>query len=266
MSGMQINLAKKTEQVLINLSKRSSGKKLENVNVHLALDVSGSMEHLFSKSNSPIVEFLENVCAISNAIDDDGILDLSVFDTSAYDLQPIDVKNDFDSMTRRVRGIAHNSTYWSGTNFAPSLELIYNKYFKTQAKVTRAPLPPAPLTRKDGFSLASFFGFGKKEAEQTTLPVVEKIEISEADAPRQLILLVTDGESSAERATLAMLDKLQNYNCFIQFVSVCSDVNKFLIQCEKEYSNVGYSRMSDFNKDTEQVISNLLSDKLINFF
>lgn len=238
MSGLNVSLQKRVDNVFVNLQKRTS-KRLTDVNVNLCLDVSGSTRNSFASYSQPsdIQLFMERIFSVSKAIDDDGILNFSLFDTSNYNQPELVVEQEYSNLSSIVANIYNNSNYWGGTSFSPPLKALNNKLFETTTL---------------GASLKSFFGIAKPKTQ-------------EASTTKQLIIFVTDGECSDYEATRQMLKTLSEKSCFIQFVSIGS-ANRFLQDCAKSYPNVDYALMSSFNQDDDKTINTLLSDKLISFF
>lgn len=124
-----INLKK--EQVLkeINLRKEVlnviSLKKKELVNLKarivLAMDMSGSMD---SEYNSGRVQnLIERILPLAMKFDDDGVLELVVFDDNAKFLDGVSIDNIYNFVDEYVKP----KCTWGGTNYAPVINLISNK-------------------------------------------------------------------------------------------------------------------------------------------
>ena len=153
---MAIDLAKKKEAAGIVLTKRNivSPPACE---VGVAIDISGSMSHEYE--NGTVQEIVERILALAMRFDLDGKLDFWTFSSGKDYIGTVSEDQAENYVKRKVLNNPLVSK-WGGTDYAPVLKDIYDKYFG------------------GGKGFMSIFGRGKK----TEQPVI--------------IFFITDGENS----------------------------------------------------------------------
>ena len=108
---MSINLSKEETINKINLNKeevhniRLSKKSLINQTIYgvLALDFSGSMNKLYK--DGTVQSVIEKVLPIAMEFDDDGEMEVWLFDDSYHRLPNISLKNVYDYVNREILNI-----------------------------------------------------------------------------------------------------------------------------------------------------------------
>lgn len=266
--SLVVNLNKLSEGIAVNLEKRvaDTNNFPNDINVTLALDVSGSMHRPFGKGD--VLHALQRVVAVSNVIDDDGILNFHCFSDVGIPQDDIEAEKDFVNLERIVNRIAHNNgnEYWNGTYFAPVLrDIVYShsdgiatRFVTSINKVVRDVKPKGFMSKmKNWFS-------GTVPTETVEEVIKTPVEV-EGDT-KQLVILITDGDNFDRSQTSSLFENLQgNKQFYFQCIGVgCS--NTFLLDCSKNYSNVGYTELSSFTADDDALANALVSDNVLRHF
>lgn len=123
-----VSLAK---QAGVSLKKR--GLENDRAKVCLVLDVSGSIHGLFTSGSMQTL--VERALAYGLNLDDDGQIDVCLFDTQARMYGTVDATNykDFTPSVLRMRGI------WGGTDYASAIREI-RSYYEQQADHGKLPV------------------------------------------------------------------------------------------------------------------------------
>lgn len=261
--SLVVNLDKLSEGIAVNLEKRvaDTNNFPNDINVTLALDVSGSMHRPFEKGD--VLHALQRVVAVSNVIDDDGILNFYCFSYEGIPQDDIEAEKDFVNLERIIKRIANNNgtEYWNGTYFAPVLSDIVSEHSDgatTVKKVARNVKPKGFMAK-----MKSWFS-GKAPTETVDEVIQTPAEV--AGDTKQLVILITDGDNSDTSQTASLFKDLEgNKQFYFQCIGVgCS--NSFLRKCSEQYSNVGYTELSSFTEDDDALANALVSDEVLRHF
>jgi hypothetical protein len=115
----KINLRKES---IINLKKEAGIGKNSKAQVVLALDYSGSMNHLYN--NGTVQDTVERILPFGLAFDDNGEVDSYLFHDGVIKMkEPITLNNLDGYVDREMR--RHNM---GGTNYAPVLNKIFDDF------------------------------------------------------------------------------------------------------------------------------------------
>lgn len=205
---MSIDLKKKAEEKLIDLSKKATisltKKGLSDVTarVGLALDISGSMGQLYR--SGMVQNTCERTLGLAMNFDDNGAADVFLFGIKDYAVGEIQSRNFFEFVEREV-----TSKYKlePGTQYAGVIRRIVDFYF-----------PGALIEKKTG---GGFFGIGGKKELHLDASKYKKQE-------PVYILFVTDGNCSDSGDTEAVIQKASELGIFFQFVGVGNENFSFL--------------------------------------
>lgn len=122
-----IDMSKSAEhlnKVLIDMSKTSKIDMSKHVaRVALAMDYSGSMDHLFS--NGSVQKTITRLLPIALKFDDNGELESWLFSNGSERLEAVTIKN-YQDYVKKVMKKA--DMYMGGTNYAPVLNEIITYY------------------------------------------------------------------------------------------------------------------------------------------
>lgn len=269
MDGLKVDLDKLSEGIIVDLEKRvvDVNKLPDDINVTLALDVSGSMEHLFRDGS--VLHTLQRVVAVSNVIDDDGILNFYCFSAASIPQEDIEAKRDFKKLPKLIETLSkQKGDFWRGTYFAPVLKDIIAGH-KTEAeattKVVNKSVPVTSFMGKMWNIVRGVFGLApimQIVQETVTIPP----EAKELEMTKQLVILITDGDNFDEGNTRVLFKQMLEDN---QFYFQCIGVghsSSFLSECARQYANVGYTELSSFTEDDEALTNALVSTQVLRHF
>ncbi|TDL80313.1 vWA domain-containing protein [Peribacillus frigoritolerans] len=118
----------------INLMKKTAGivlekKKLTGVvaRVGLVLDISGSMRNLYK--NGTVQKVVERILAVASQFDDDGMLDVWVYDNEFSRLPSVTERDFADYVNARI--LSNDTIHKFGRNDEPPVMYdVMNKYLK----------------------------------------------------------------------------------------------------------------------------------------
>lgn len=263
MSALVVNLDKLSEGIAINLEKRvtNASEFPSDINVTLALDVSGSMTDAFT--NGAVLHVLQRVVAVSNVIDDDGVLNFFCFSEKSLPQADIVAAEDFDKLQSITKKLANNSgyDYWNGTCFQPVLKDIVDGHLSPDTVAPR----PERVASKPGFMSKLKGFFSSKPADVAATAVASQAETSAPEEIKQLVILITDGDNFDKTDTERFFNKMKNDNRFyFQCIGVnCS--NSFLRNSAEKYGNVGYTEIT-YTQDDESLANALVSDQVLRHF
>jgi hypothetical protein len=226
---MSLSLNKASEQVVLSLNKRGITNIPKDINVSLLLDYSISMSSHYNNGN--VSRVLQRLLSISNVIDDDGKLELVIFENGANHVGTLDV-NQFDSTDSIVRDIC-NKYSMGGTYFAPAIDKILS-------------------VLSSGSSIGkAFSGFFSKK------PAVEG---------KQLLVMISDGDNSDQVAFAKAVKTIESMpNVYLQCVAIGYD-SRSLRELADQSDSVGYSSVSDFTKTDEDLINSVINPELLQKF
>lgn len=275
MSGLVIDLEKLSQGIKIDLEKRvvDANQLPDDINVTLALDVSGSMSGLFQDGS--VLHTLQRVVAVSNVIDDDGILNFHCFSSSSFPQDDIEAKRDFKKLPQLIKDLCRKrGGFWGGTYFQPVLRGIVDGHkgdSPTPAPTTKVVNKQVPVTSFIGKMwniIRGVFGLvPNMQTVQETVVIPAPLKAAEVSGPtKQLVILITDGDNSDERETKAFFDKMLKDN---QFFFQCIGVghsSAFLQKCANDYANVGYTELSSFKEDDDALTNALVSTQVLRHF
>jgi len=171
----------KERRDMLNTIKIEKNIPTQQAEVVVMLDYSGSMDSLYR--NGTVQDVVERLLPIGLSFDDNQAVDMYIFSNDYHRLsKTVTMKN----VNGYVQNFILNKNYrMGGTDYAPALNDIYNRYVKTSG---------------------GFLGFGKKETQKLKNPVY--------------IIFITDGENNDESETDAIVRKLSEHGVFIQFVGI----------------------------------------------
>lgn len=281
---MTVSLSKMSETVMVSLAKKTTNPLPRDINVTLALDVSGSMRGSFISGE--VTELMRRILAVSNVIDDDGILNFYLFDEESYVQDSIDVKEQYDYIENIINLMIKDGHYWSGTNFAPVLKEIYNDLLsdvipKTPVEIIKTVVKTVNKTNKTSFlsrlwnSLLSIIGLGNKKSPIQMLQessnndyhqYVPTIVNNQPEVTKQLILLITDGDNYDKTETNYIIEQYRNVpNVYLQCIDV-GHSSPYLKKLAENNDFIGYATLDTFSESDEKIIDALVSSNVLQKF
>lgn len=227
LDGYVVNLSK----CMVDLSKKSNVDLCGKVaRVIVALDYSGSMDNLYR--NGAIQRTLNRLVPLGLSFDDNGELDVYLFENSFRKFEPLTLSN----YANYKRDIIDTSNYrMGGTSYAPVLRDIVGKF----------EIPSTPKT--------SIFGslFGKKNNTPAT-PITPITD----DGPMTFVLFITDGEPGDRAATDTVIRNSAYTNTFIQFIGIGNNDFDYLEHLDdlkdRPIDNTGFSKLTDLTSISDE--------------
>lgn len=232
---MAIILEKRAEKIRINLEKKQI-KSIPPIRVGVALDVTGSIKHLYAKSSGVMQETVARLLALAMRFDDNGSMDMWSFEDRFYRLNEANKENHENYVQAEI--VDNRSVpKWGSTYYAPVLEDMTKFYFSGESAKPSGVL--------------GFFGLGKRAPTPgSDLPAYG--------------MMVTDGDNADKAATERILREAAKHNIYWQMVGVGSPSQfGFLEKMARELPNVGFINLSDLNISDDELYDQLLSDELV---
>lgn len=265
MAGLPVELEKLSKGLKVQLDKKvaDANNFPKDINVTLALDVSGSMHSDFR--DGAVLHAMKRIVAVSNVIDDDGILNFYCFSDVSLPQSDIEAKADFEKLPSILKTLeGKNGPYWSGTQFKPVLQEIIDDHSSTSF-ITKSIQKILPLTAID--KVFNFFR-GLFGIPLRSNVVTETVQVpgTLSTPTKQLVLLITDGANFDEQETLRLFDSVsKNSQFYFQCIGVGYS-STFLKNCAKKYPNVGYTDISSFKEDDDSLANALVSTEVLRHF
>lgn len=211
------------EKIVLNLSK----EKNIDFNVHKAkvcvcLDYSGSMSGEYSSGR--VQRVLNRLVPLALKFDDNGELDVILFQNGCKELKPITLENYSDY----VKKVIDKSGYsMGGTEYAPAIKKLISNYG----------------TPKGVLSIFK----QKNNSDEVAF-----------------VIFITDGENCDKYDTDKAIIESSKENIFIQFVGIGNETFKYLQKLDdlsgRKHDNTGFIKVKDFEKiSDEEVYTQLLS-------
>lgn len=233
---MAISLDKLQSQSpgLVNLRKSvdtalSQHVELKNhtAKIALALDYSGSMSSLYN--NGTVQALAERVLALGTAFDDDGDIDIFIFESSAHYVGTLSINNYQGGIGRLLSKYSMGST-----NYADAMHLIRQHYQSASSGST-------------GF-LGSLFG---KKSSKPAYPAY--------------VMFITDGEPDSRPAAEEQIRQASREPIFWQFMGVGSTRFDFLSKLDtmdgREIDNAGFFAVANpRNMSDDELYQKMLAE------
>jgi len=222
-----VNLRKSVDTVL------SHHVELKNhtAKIALALDYSGSMSSLYN--NGTVQALAERVLALGTAFDDDGDIDIFIFESSAHYVGTLSINNYQGGIGRLLSKYSMGST-----NYADAMHLIRQHYQSSSSG--------------SGSGNTGFLGglFGKKSPK----PVYPAY-----------VIFITDGEPDSQPAAEEQIRQASKEPIFWQFMGVGSTRFDFLSKLDtmdgREIDNAGFFAVANpKNMSDDELYQKMLAE------
>lgn len=236
----RISLSKdkvKLEKHVVSLSKCvvSLSKNLRidlgatRAKVVVVLDYSGSMTTLYR--NGTVQSTLDRLVPLGLTFDDNGEIDVFLFETGFRRFEAMDLSNYSDYVTNIINKSGYSM---GGTNYAPVLTAILEGYNERQG---------------------GLFGIGSRS--NFVPPIVD-------NGDPTFILFITDGDNADKIYTDRVIRKASEMNVFIQFIGIGSGRFEYLMSLDdmtgRKRDNTGFSSMLDLSRASDDVLyTNILT-------
>jgi hypothetical protein len=251
---MPISLHKieQTAPALVNLAKTAQkaidGKRLQGQKSKLgiAFDYSGSMFNQYK--DGTMQRLAEKLLALGTQIDDDGAIDLFVFDTEAAYLGEVNIHNYQGAIERYTNGRRMGTT-----NYAAAFKLIEKHYGFGGNSVTASPETSAG-------GLGGLFG--KKK------PAVAGVAATPLTSPANepvLILFLTDGAPNNRNEAVQTITDASYSPIFWQFLSIGAEPIPFLEKLDdldgRYIDNADYKPVGNVDTISDATLFDLILDE-----
>ncbi|AKG33349.1 VWA domain-containing protein [Paenibacillus durus] len=240
---MSIDLKKRAEENLINLSKKATislakkGLNGQKARVSLALDISGSMSGMYR--GGIVQEVCERILSLAMNFDDNQAADVFLFGAKYHTVGEIQKDNFYQFVDREILS---RFSLESSTNYAGVMNRIVDYYF-----------PDALSVQKKGF-----LGLGKKE-----ITVDENKYRNEEPV---YVIFITDGNNFDQTETEGIIRQSSKLGIFWQFVGVGRQQFTFLKRLDdlkgRFIDNANFFQVNDLRKISDEE----LYDSLLNEF
>ena len=221
------------EVMTISLAKKGI-TNIPPLRVVADLDVSGSMSGLYS--NGTVEEAFKKLLGVAFKFDDNGEIDMFVFDNTAHALPTAKVADYGSYVTNNIT--RQWSRYGGGTSYGQPLQANMEFLFGEQ--------------KPQGF-LGGIFG--KKPAAQ-------------AAEPPALVLFFTDGDPQDGDAAARVIKAAQDANKPVYFHLIgVGTATRFpaLQRLADAYDNCGFVNLHTIDMPDEELYSKLTTDEFITF-
>ena len=222
----------KSKQVVLDLTK-SLGIGNQKAQVVLAIDYSGSMNHLYH--NGTVQRIVERIIPIAMAFDDNEAIEVYRFDHGSKKIGTDVTPHNYEGYVDKYV----NTGSMGGTNYTPVMEAITKDFTKS----------------KGGSFIKKLFGSKTmSDAQAAELPVY--------------VIFITDGDCSDANETLRYVKEISNREIFWQFVGVGYSSFRTLEQLDtvggRVVDNANFFQISDSKKllsmTDEQLYGKLLHE------
>lgn len=227
LGGYVLNLSKS----IINLSKKAD-IDIGNVRarVMVVLDYSGSMDSDYRYGN--VQRVLNKLVPLGLSFDDNGELDVFIFDSSDREVATLNINNYSDYVQKEILdkfGYPRGST-----NYAPPL--------KTIMKMNN------PIEKKKGL-----FGLRKE------------IVSFDNSGDKFFVIFITDGDNFDKKETDTVVRQLSHSNTFIQFIGVGKSNFDYLEKLDdldgRPVDNTGFSKFNSLKDMKSDAVYNAVLEQ-----
>jgi hypothetical protein len=220
--------------------------------VAAVMDVSPSIEHEIR--NGHCQNALDQIAGAGLRFDDDGSIDVYRLYEGADYVGSCTV-DDVGSYMR-----TEGMSVMSGTAYSPSINLVTESFFVRPA---RAVGKRSSVAGQPKHTLASRITFG------TPKPSALETEVGNMPV---FCFIVTDGEPQNEgrdvetqfRNIAPAIERASDYPIYLQFLGVSdnsSEQFRVLTRLAQEFPNVGFTRMSGFNRTDDEFYEAVITQK-----
>lgn len=224
--AIDLNKIEERKESIINLKKEAGIGKNSKAQVVLALDFSGSMDHLYR--NGTVQDTVERILPVGLAFDDNGEVDTYIFESSYNRIKEPITLNNLDGY---VNNKIYNKYSMGGTNYSPVLNAIMSDF-------------------KPGKS-GGFLGFGGTQETVMEYPVY--------------VIFITDGENFDKLETEKVIKEMSEKGFFIQFIGIGSSSFSFLENLDnlqgRKLDNANFFKVTDLkNMSDDQLYKGLMKE------
>ncbi len=216
----------------------------QKAEIIVAMDYSSSMARRYQ--NGQVQRTLERLLGLGMAMDDNGSVDMMIFNDRAIKMRPITTANIVDYVNREILGSANRID--AGTKFAPVLNGVLNSF--GGARIGNDTVEYGGTVGK----IAGFFGARKKVYAVKPVPTF---------VHPKFVIIITDGENEDKHDTEETLITLSNYGVFVQMVGLgdgsFSNLKKLDDLKHRLMDNANFFKAPDLDATTDEQFYKLLN-------
>lgn len=249
MSGAtKLNFEKRTEKVKFRFEK--VGISDQKARVGALIDVSYSMKGMFAQGI--VQETVERLLPVAGRLDDDGVLDMAIFDDEGTMLPGVRLADVEGYVEREI--IRANVRKWNGTKYAGAMELMLDEWFGEAVRDT-----PRRASKKPGFFGRLFGATPEPEPVHAPAPTA-------ADPARKmpaLMLINTDGANGDQGITESLLQDAASKPVYFAFVGIGDPKDfGFIKRVADKFDNVGFISVADLTRvSDDQLYERIITDE-----
>lgn len=220
-----------------------SGQKAEII---VAMDYSASMARRYQ--NGQVQRTLERLLGLGLAMDDNGRVDMMIFNDNITVLTPITSSNIADYVNREILSKGYRMD--SGTKFAPVLNRVLNSF--GGARIGND-------TVEYGGTLGKIAGlFGARKKVYAVKPVASFVN-------PKFVIIISDGENEDKALTEEVLTILSNYGVFVQMVGLgdgaFTNLKKLDDLKNRMLDNANFFKAPDLDSTTDEAFYKLIQSE-----
>lgn len=230
------------KELILNIAKNTALEGL-TAQVVLALDFSGSMEHLYT--NGKVQELVERILPLGLAFDDNDEVDFYLFHNGSIKLPENITRTNLNGY---IRSKVLNKYSMGGTNYAPIINTIVTAY--------TGWVPATTAPEKKGF-FSKLFGGNEEEKKSSVIENLTK----PLENP-VYVIFITDGENIDKEAAEEAIRNASRYGIFFQFVGIGNERFQFLQKLDdlsgRRIDNANFCKINDVSSKSDEELYKLL--------
>ncbi|MCU1407674.1 MAG: tellurium resistance protein [Glaciihabitans sp.] len=265
---MPISLTKieQTAPGLLSLAKKSrsaiDAKGLNGQTAKLALVLDYSLSMTKQYKDGSVQDLAERVLAFGTQLDDDGAVDLFIFDREAVYLGEVNINNFRGVIDKYTAGRRKGST-----NYAAAFTAVAEHY-DLEAPLNRRPDPNwvAPAAEPSSGGLRALLR--KTPAPPPPVeehPLAPLAPLETPAAQPVLAVFLTDGVPDSRTQAVTVITALSFVPIFWQFISIGKEEIPFLVKLDdlkgRHIDNADYKAVRDITDLTEDTLLGILLDE-----
>lgn len=229
----KIDLLKKKFEVILDKNNIKNIK----AQIVLVLDSTGSMRKLYK--NNSIQELIEKMYAVADKLDDDGFLDVWIYDLKFRNLPDVSI-NNLDNYVEREIISKYGNDIFRKNNEPPVMEAVVKTYTKSNKEFRTTPL-------------------------QRILIFLRLYKIKSTQSSPTLVIFITDGGVKKNSEIKNIIISSSNSPLFWQFVGFGNANYGILRDLDKlegrDIDNSGFFAIDDYEKISDEELYERLMEE-----
>jgi hypothetical protein len=271
---MPLSLAKIEQSApgLLSLAKKSrsaiDAKGLTGQTAKLALVLDYSMSMTAQYADGSVQDLAQRVLAFGTQLDDDGAIDLFIFDKQAVYLGEVNIDNFRGVVERYTKGRRKGSTNYAAAFTAVAEHYDLEEPLNRRPDPNWAPARPAPEAKQGGLrgllrktGVADDAAAAPAEAH----PPAPLAPLAAPLAQPVLAVVLTDGAPDSRPLAVKTITELSYVPIFWQFISIGKEEIPFLVKLDdlkgRYIDNADYKAVHTISDLTEDKLLGILLDE-----